>query len=257
MSVRKGEHGTRVYFVSKLEKASDDGEKPNLIPFLKEYVVFNIAQCVGLPEELLTGEARPLNLDERNADAQEFIAITGADIREGGEAYYAAGRDFISMPAFEAFKDADSFYATNFHELGHWTAHKSRLDRDLKNRFGSRDYAAEELVAELASAFLCAEFGINKETRHASYIAHWIELLKHDDRAFLPRHRKRKKSLTTSVASLLKNPQRNCLMKLLTVEIKRKLLANGANRDQDHAPVLILQPGWQRDLADFGNGPRK
>jgi hypothetical protein len=58
------------------------------------------------------------------------------------------------------------------------------LDWDLKNRFGTRDYAAEELVAELASAFLCAEFGINKETRHASYIAHWIELLKADDRAF-------------------------------------------------------------------------
>jgi antirestriction protein ArdC len=78
------------------------------------------------------------------------------------------------MPSFENFKDADCFYATSFHELGHWTAHKSRLDRDLKTRFGSRDYAAEELVAELASAFLCAEFGINKEVRHASYLAHWI-----------------------------------------------------------------------------------
>jgi antirestriction protein ArdC len=90
----------------------------------------------------------------------------------------------MSMPAFEAFKDADCFYATNFHELGHWTAHKSRLQRNLKNQFGSRDYAAEELVAELASAFLCAEFGIDKEARHASYIAHWIELLNHDDKAF-------------------------------------------------------------------------
>jgi antirestriction protein ArdC len=126
-----------------------------------------------------------INLDQRNTDAQEFIAITGADFREGhGEAYYAAGADFISMPHFDAFKDSDCFYATSFYELGHWTAHKSRLDRDLKNRLGSRDYAAEELVAELASAFICAEFGINKEVRHASYIAHWIELLKHDDRAF-------------------------------------------------------------------------
>jgi len=84
----------------------------------------------------------------------------------------------------EAFKDADCFYATSFHELGHWSGHKSRLDRDLTNRFGNRAYAAEELVAELASAFLCAEFGINKEVRHASYIANWIELLRADDRAF-------------------------------------------------------------------------
>jgi antirestriction protein ArdC len=135
-SVRKGEHGTRVYFVSKLEKPSDDGDKPNLIPFLKEYVVFNIAQCHGLPDEYLIGEAKPINLDQRDVEAQEFIKVTGADFREGhGEAYYAAGADFISMPHFDAFKDSDCFYATSFHELGHWTAHKSRLDRDLKNRF--------------------------------------------------------------------------------------------------------------------------
>jgi antirestriction protein ArdC len=153
-SVRKGEHGIRVYFVSKVEKATDDGEKPSLVPFLREYVVFNITQCHGLPTEYLTGEAKAINLDERNADAQDFISITGADFREGmGEAYYAAGADFISMPSFESFKDADCFYATAFHEMGHWTAHKSRLDRDLKNRFGSRDYAAEELVAELCGLF--------------------------------------------------------------------------------------------------------
>jgi antirestriction protein ArdC len=88
------------------------------------------------------------------------------------------------MPTFEAFKDADCFYATSFHELGHWSGHKSRLDRELTNRFGNRAYAAEELVAELVSAFLCAECGINKEVRHASYIANWTELLRADDRAF-------------------------------------------------------------------------
>jgi Zincin-like metallopeptidase len=111
-------------------------------------------------------EGTALNLDERNADAQDFITVTGADFREGqGEPYYAAGRDFISMPTFEAFKDADCFYATSFHELGHWSGHKSRLDRDLTSRFGNRAYAAEELVAELASAFLCAEFGKHGECR--------------------------------------------------------------------------------------------
>ena len=88
------------------------------------------------------------------------------------------------MPAFEAFKGADHFYGTAFHELTHWTGHKSRLDRDLKNRFGSRDYAAEELVAELGAAFLCAEFGFDGDIRHAGYIATWIELLRADKRAF-------------------------------------------------------------------------
>jgi antirestriction protein ArdC len=88
------------------------------------------------------------------------------------------------MPAFEAFKGADHFYGTIFHELTHWTAHKSRLNRDLKNRFGSRKYGAEELIAELGAAFLCAEFGFDGDLRHAGYIGHWIELLKADKRAF-------------------------------------------------------------------------
>jgi antirestriction protein ArdC len=56
-----------------------------------------------------------------------------------------------------AFKGADHFYNVAFHELTPWTAHKSRLDRNLKNRFGSRNYAAEELIAKLGAAFLCAE----------------------------------------------------------------------------------------------------
>ena len=88
------------------------------------------------------------------------------------------------MPAFETFKGADHFYGTVFHELTHWTAHKSRLNRDLKNRFGSQNYAAEELIAELGAAFLCAEFGFDGDLRHAGYIANWIELLKADKRAF-------------------------------------------------------------------------
>ena len=68
--------------------------------------------------------------------------------------------------------------------MTHWTAHTSRLDRDLKNRFGSKNYAAEELIAELGAAFLCAEFGFDGDLRHAGYIGHWIELLKTDKRAF-------------------------------------------------------------------------
>lgn len=185
-SVRKGEHGTKVYFVSTFDSKQDDDVDPRKVHFLKEYTVFNIAQCDGLPESLLTGEATAINQSERDAEAQDFIKVTGADFREGhGEAYYAGGADFISIPHFDAFKDSDCFYATSFHELGHWTGHKSRLDRDLRNRFGSREYAAEELVAELTSAFLCAEFGFNKEQRNASYIANWIELLKHDERAFM------------------------------------------------------------------------
>ena len=70
---------------------------------------------------------------------------------------------------------------------GHWTGHASRLGRDLKNRFGTAAYAAEELVAELSSAMLGAELGlpVTHLDSHASYIEHWLKLLKDDDRAIL------------------------------------------------------------------------
>jgi antirestriction protein ArdC len=148
--------------------------------------VFNVDQCDGLPDSVITGKPmRVRNPDARDDLADEFLRSTGADIREGhGEAYYVPSRDFISVPAFEAFKRADHFYGTVFHELTHWTAHKSRLDRDLKNRFGSRSYGAEELIAELGAAFLSAEFCFDGDLGHAGYLAHWIELLKADKRAF-------------------------------------------------------------------------
>jgi antirestriction protein ArdC len=153
---------------------------------MREYTVFNVDQCENLPDSVNTGKPmRVRNPDTRDEFADAFLRETGAEIREGhGEAYYVPCRDFISMPAFAAFKRADHFYNVAFHELTHWTGHKARLHRDLKNRFGSRDYAAEELIAELGAAFLCAEFGFDGDVRSAGYIASWIELLKADKRAF-------------------------------------------------------------------------
>jgi antirestriction protein ArdC len=187
-NVRKGERGTKVYFVKQLEIKEDADHNPStrLIPLMREYTVFNVDQCEGLPDSVTMGKPmRVRNPDARDELADEFLSSTGADIREGhGEAYYVPSRDFISMPAFEAFKGADHFYGVAFHELCHWTAHKSRLDRDLKNRFGSRNCAGEELIAELGAAFVCAEFGFDGDLRHAGYIGNWIELLKADKRAF-------------------------------------------------------------------------
>ena len=184
-NVRKGEHGTKVYFVKQLQ-IKDGEEDARLVPMMREYTVFNVAQCENLPDGVKAGKPmRVRNPDTRDASADEFLRSTRADIRDGhGEAYYVPSHDFISVPAFEAFKGADHFYCTAFHELTHWTGHQSRLDRDLKNRFGSHEYAAEELIAELGAAFLCAEFGFDGDVRNAGYIATWIELLKADKRAF-------------------------------------------------------------------------
>jgi antirestriction protein ArdC len=188
-NVRKGERGTTVFFVKQLHvrgDVTDDSSSTRLIPMMREYTVFNVDQCENLPDSVTTGKpTRVRNPDTRDELADDFLLSTGADIREGhGEAFYVPSHDFISMPGFAGFKGADSFYNVAFQELAHWTGHKARLDRDLKNRFGSRDYAAEELIAELGAAFLGAEFGFDGDVRNAGYIANWIELLKADKRAF-------------------------------------------------------------------------
>ncbi len=188
-NVRRGEHGTKVYFVKQLQvhdKGSDNNSATRFVPMMREYTVFNVDQCEDLPESINTGKpTRARNPDARDELADAFLRSTGADIREGhGEAYYVPSQDFISMPEFDAFKGADHFYNVAFHELTHWSGHNSRLDRDLKSRFGPRSYAAEELIAELGAAFLCAEFGFDGDVRNAGYIASWIELLNADKRAF-------------------------------------------------------------------------
>lgn len=116
-----------------------------------------------------------------------FFAGTGTTIRHGGAmAYYNVSQDFVQMPPFESFCDAESYYATRAHEEIHWTRHPSRLDRDFgRKRFGDEGYAMEELVAELGSAFLSADLDLTPELcdDHASYIASWIKVLKNDNRA--------------------------------------------------------------------------
>jgi antirestriction protein ArdC len=80
---------------------------------------------------------------------------------------------------------SQSYFSVLAHECVHWTGHGSRLDRNLSKRFGKAEAAAEELVAEIGAAFLCAELGITQDVRadHAQYLANWLQLLKNDPKA--------------------------------------------------------------------------
>src|SRR6202790_251131 len=158
------------------------------IPYMKGYTVFNAEQCDELPAHY-SAKAEPPALTplQRIEAADRFFAATGADIRHGGtRAYYAEGPDYVQMPPFETFRDAESYAATLAHEACHWTKHSKRLARDLgRKRFGDEGYAREELVAELGSAFLCADLNITPKVRedHAAYILSWIIVLQNDKRA--------------------------------------------------------------------------
>lgn len=188
--VRKGEHGSLVVYADRMTRTEtgDNGEETeHSIPFLKGYTVFNCEQIDGLPERYTAPAAPVLDPVARIAPAEAFFAATSADIRHGGDrAYYAVHADYVQMPPFETFRDAESYYATLAHETCHWTKHPSRLDREFgRKRWGDEGYAAEELVAELGSAFLSADLGLTPEPRedHAAYIASWLKVLQNDKRA--------------------------------------------------------------------------
>ena len=120
--------------------------------------------------------------------AEQMLVRSGANIcyDQADRAFYRSATDEIHLPPKEAFKELASFYATALHELGHWTGHKSRLNRELGNAFGTTKYAKEELRAEMASAYLSADVGLPLDTmNHAAYTQNWIQALKNDKMEFV------------------------------------------------------------------------
>ena len=189
-NVRKGEKGSLVVYanaVVRTETTDDGNEIEREIPFLKGYTVFNVEQIDGLPDQYYGKPEPRLTPVERIAHADAFFAATQADVRHRGpQAFYAQANDYIQLPPAEAFVDIEAYYSTLAHEVVHWTKHASRLNRDFgRKQFGDDGYAREELVAVLGAAFLAADLEITPEVRedHASYLDHWLSILKADKRA--------------------------------------------------------------------------
>lgn len=189
--VRKGEKGSMVVYANQIIKTetTDAGEEIERgIPFMKSYSVFNVEQIDDLPARFYAQAVAPtLEPVQRNARAEAFLAATGALVEHrGNQAFYTQSGDRIQMPPFAFFRDPESYYATLLHETAHWTKHPTRLDREFgRKRWGDEGYAMEELVAEISSAFLCADLELVPEVRddHASYLASWLKVLKDDKRA--------------------------------------------------------------------------
>ena len=189
--VRKGERGSTVVYASTITRNGRDENRRGIRSDDPVPQILHRVQCradrrfaAAIPRrcgaETRSGAAHRTGRGVLCHDPRRHQAT--AAIR----AYYNIGSDFVQMPAFEAFRDAESYYATLAHECTHWTRHDSRLAREFgRKRWGDAGYAMEELVAELGSAFLCADLDLTPETRedHAAYIASWLEVLKNDKRA--------------------------------------------------------------------------
>lgn len=190
--VKKGEKSTIIQYwqfseiINKVDEKGniilDENGKPEKIeidletPRVTFASVFNAEQCENLPKL----ENKP-KIDNFKVikEVQEILDNSKASITHGGSrAFYNLIQDKITLPNKSAFVDEIAYYSTALHELGHWSGHQSRLNRDLAHPFGTREYAKEELRAEIASFILCGKLGLDYDpSNHLSYIDSWVSIL--------------------------------------------------------------------------------
>ena len=186
--VRRGEHGTQVVLwkpTERPDRSEPDAETARTRRSLlaRAFTVFAAEQVDGARAVDLS-PAPPMTA---GAAAGYFAAIGARVVRGGDVACYVPGSDTIHLPSAEQFSHPDHAASTECHEHIHWTGHPSRLARDLSGRFGDQAYGAEELVAELGSAFWSAQVGLEQAVRddHARYLGDWLAMLRADSRALV------------------------------------------------------------------------
>ena len=198
-SVRKGEHGQIVVFWRVDEAANgdvesdlgqEDDERNRRRFILRFYRVWNMEQC-SLPQAVLDRLPKIETYQHDPIEAAERIMANMPNSPEiefaGSKAYYSPNTDRITLPPRELFTSAEEFYASWDHEASHATGHPKRLNRESIAEaapFGSPIYVAEELIAEMSAAYLCAEAGISPAVvgNQAAYIQGWLATLRSNKR---------------------------------------------------------------------------
>lgn len=195
--VKKGEKGNLVVHAGTFTpKDGEADERPaegegedRARHYLKRYIVFNVEQIDDLDmSRYPTPQIDIKNRDDRDPELDAAFSRWPVPYRESGNsAYYHPVADSITMPAFAEFVSGNAFYATLAHEAIHSTGHTSRLNRETLYEYGkSKEIrAAEELIAEVGAAMLCAQLGMEPTERedHAAYVASWLKALRDDKRA--------------------------------------------------------------------------
>lgn len=171
-------------FVKK-EKVTNGKKVTETFPLCRSFSVYNRAQCEGLPPSKVVPATThtPIEAAQRILDGMPNRPTFS--VVESERAYYVPAMDSVTMPLLSQFVNAESFYATAFHELAHSTGHESRLKRDLSQQ--RELYSKEELIAEMAASFLCAEANILDAVQDnaTAYVMHWAAVLGKEPRMIL------------------------------------------------------------------------
>ena len=171
-----------------VEEENENGELEKKIvklrnPYVNFFRVFNAEQIDGIGP---IPKVIPMEKNEMLKLAEEVIASSQCEIVESmqNRAYYSPKEDKIKLPPRDYFKSQEAFLAVTLHEMSHSTGHPDRLNRPLVNKFGTPEYAKEELNAEFGSAFLQMDLGIKLSDEaindHAAYLHSWISVLEND-----------------------------------------------------------------------------
>lgn len=189
ISIKKGERSTPIIFVAPVnnnkimidEESKEELVSYNLNTIVKHYNIFNLEQT-----DFDLSSIDYKKLDFKPIEECEKIVKNYKNcpeiIIEGYQANYVINFDLINMPAKERFSTIEDYYSTLFHELTHSTAHKDRLNREIKSlsKDNINEYSGEELITEIGSSFLCSIAGISNNVieNQSSYIDGWIKVLK-------------------------------------------------------------------------------
>ncbi|GAA0325913.1 zincin-like metallopeptidase domain-containing protein [Sphingomonas oligophenolica] len=186
--VVKGAEGSTIVFFKRIEGEPAEGEPTSVRLVARASRVFNADQVAGWQPP---APSRSYGDAQTTESVETFIAATKALVHRGGSiACYHITDDYIEMPERSRFigsttiSATEAYSATLLHELVHWAGARHRLAR-FGEGLSKDEVPAEELVAEIGAAFLCADLGVSNQPRpdHAAYVAHWLQLLKNDARA--------------------------------------------------------------------------
>lgn len=270
------ENASKIWLLRDKEWTPEKLAAQSIVPILKYYNVFNADDIDGIDWGLKDKEQEPKSefeaIETAEAIVNNWSKMPKFQKGKADGAWYMPSKDLLHMPLRETFNGAQEYYSTLFHEMVHATGHPSRLKRDMKGGQGSKNYAFEELIAEMGAVFLCGESGILFYTLNnsAAYLKGWnkrlVDNMKEDNRFFF-----RASSQAQAAADYILERDKNGTPKYLSQELKRlekinqalskaspktpsqiKLALNSPNKENCHAVMLPIKQ-LQTDTARFQN----